>query len=145
MSEERIKVLDLLSQGKINAMEAAEILQAISNAPKAEKAAEVEVESEEVESVAEAKAAEKAKMKVKVKEIKVEKEEAPKAKSSNGRRQLRIQVTANNANEPQVNIAIPFGFVEIGEQLLPALKKINWDDFAVNVGEDSDRVRIFVE
>ena len=139
MSQQRLKVLELLSAGKIDAAQAARLLQSLAKATP-----EVVVDEPEQAAFAD----ELAGLKVRIGTKTVEEEPASEPKADTPATKLRIRVQ-DNTGKQRANIGIPFALlkfgVSIGERFAPELGEWDWNNLDIDVEDGDGHVRIFVE
>ena len=141
MSQERLKVLELLSSGKIDANQAAQLLQNLTP----------------VKVAAEPKPAgfadELANLKARVGGNDPQPEAEPAAQPSEERTttqpsKLRVRVM-DDTGQQHVNISIPFKLLKfgasIGERFAPELGEWDWQNLDIDVEGGNGHVHIFVE
>lgn len=134
-TDERMKILEMLREGQINAESAAELLQAVEEAPARPPAAPVR---------ASAPASEK------------------ETESAGRPRWLRVRVTDTDTGRPKVNVRLPISLVNVGLKLgshfTPEIEGMKIDELiqAASLGdadafvdvydeEDGEHVEVFLE
>jgi hypothetical protein len=174
MTEEKTKVLSMLSDGKITVEEAADMLNALRGAaPTPPAPPEVAVKVESAESPAEPAAPKAPEAPVaEAVEIEVDEDDDPatppkvikkvikmrqNGDSTGSAKRLRITVTDTASEHRRVNISIPAGVLRfgmnIGRRFTPDIDGLDWDEvetilregMKVEVEEDNERVEIILE
>lgn len=172
MSEERMKILQLLADGKVTAEQASELLAATSNGSSAEKSAETPSAKDVNLEVETLKSAESADFPddntILITESDLDGEKATKISFQDMDRPdkvskprwLRIRVTDRANDRNKVRIDIPFGLVRfgmrIGQRFSPEIDGIEWNEIEemvslassglmVNVEDEDEHVQIYVE
>jgi hypothetical protein len=123
MSEERLKILEMLQNGTISAAEAAALLRGEA-APDPSHAAPHQPDAPPKATIPD-----------------------PEPPSTPTQR-LHIRVTDKRTDSTRVNITIPLGLLrfglQIGERFAPELKGWELESFRIDVDEEDEQVRIFV-
>ncbi|MGB1249970.1 MAG: SHOCT-like domain-containing protein [Candidatus Promineifilaceae bacterium] len=155
MSQERLKVLELLSAGTINAEQAAELLQNLST-PVPPPPPEIEIEAAEEE----APPAIDFQMELQNLKASVGSEAPPPVdepadtddeQASEAPRKptkLRIRVS-DSSGKQRADIGIPFKLlkfgISIGERFAPEFGERDWQNLDIDIEDGDGHVRIFVE
>lgn len=170
MSEERLKILQLLSDGKITAEQAADLLAAEAAAPPTPDPVEAgAVDAGASDALKAAKSAEFPNDNtIRIvetdlegdKETKVSVQKIDRAENGSKPRWLRIRVQDTTNDRRKVKIDIPIGLIKfgmrIGRRFSPDLEGVEWSEIEemvssaeagllVNVEDEDEHVQIYVE